>query len=390
MSTVAIIPARGGSKGLPGKNIRVLAGIPLIAHTIRAAHEARSVDRVVVSTDDDAIAAIGEKYGAEIVRRPAELAGDEASSESALLHALTCMADGEGYNPDLLVFLQCTSPLTTSDDIDRTVAALVEQEADTGLAVARFHHFLWQDCDDDGGAQGVNHDKAVRLRRQDMEPQYLETGSVYVMKTEGFLEHGHRFFGKTVMCEIPLGRVLEIDEPADFEAAERAMAEVGAQSAGRQLPERVGAVVMDFDGVFTDDRVFVDQNGTESVVCSRRDGMGLERMRKAGIPMLVLSKEPNPVVLRRCEKLKLPCLHGIDDKLPALKAWLAECGVALEDAVYIGNDINDIECMGAVGFSAAPSDAHYSALKVADVVLTCGGGRGALRELADVLLARST
>lgn len=218
MTTVcAIIPARGGSKGLPRKNVLPLAGKPLIAHTIEAARAARAVGRVIVSTDDAEIRDIAVRYGAEVVLRPPELAGDTASSESAILHVLEHLKLTEGVVPDLLAFLQCTSPLTLPEDIDGTVDRLLADSADSVLAVAPFHGFLWQQHADE--AVPVNHDKRVRLLRQQCPSQYRETGAVYVMRTAGFLTAKHRFFGKTSMHVIPADRGHEIDDAADFELA---------------------------------------------------------------------------------------------------------------------------------------------------------------------------
>ncbi len=216
----AIIPARGGSKGIPGKNVKLLGGRPLIHYCIDAAKQAACIERVFVSTDDDEIAQVSEQGGAEVIRRPAALADDTASSESALLHALQALGR-DAPLPQHLVFLQCTSPLTQAGDIDGTVNALIRQSADSALAVAQFHYYLWRhQGDGDGDAVGVNHDKNTRLMRQQQQAQYLETGSVYAMQTAGFLHHRHRFFGKTVMHVIPSEHVLEIDDPHDFLLAE--------------------------------------------------------------------------------------------------------------------------------------------------------------------------
>lgn len=228
MKFIAIIPARGGSKGIPGKNLRPVGGAPLIAHTLRAARASRHINRLVVSTDSAEIAAAARAEGAEAVMRPAELSGDTASSESALLHVLAELARTENYQPDCLVFLQCTSPLTTAEDIDGTIDRLLQEQADSALAVAPFHYFLWQ-RDAAGGATGINHDKSRRLRRQDREAQYVETGAVYVMKAAGFLQHRHRFFGRTVLHVTPADRCLEIDEPKDLLVAETALRERLAQ-----------------------------------------------------------------------------------------------------------------------------------------------------------------
>ncbi len=381
---LAVIPARGGSKGVPRKNVLPLAGKPLIAHNIQAALASATIDRVVVSTDDAEIAAVSRAWGAEVVDRPVELSGDAASSEAALIHVLETLAATEGYRPDILVFLQCTSPLTATEDMDATAQAVIDG-ADTALAVIPFHYFLWKP---DG--TGVNHDKSVRLMRQQREAEFLETGAVYAMRVDGFLAAKHRFFGRTAMVEIPVERRLEIDDEADFRLAEERMGRLNRAADASRLPDPLHAVVMDFDGVWTDDRVWVNQDGTESIVCSRRDGMGLERLRKAGVPMMVLSKEENPVLKHRCAKLKIPCEHGLETKIDRLQLWLDERGLDLKQTIYVGNDINDIECLRAAGCGVAPRDSHPEALAAADLILDADGGRGALRLLSDMILARRT
>ena len=386
LEVLALIPARGGSKSLPRKNVLPLDGIPMIAHTIRAAQAASLVTRVAVSTEDVEIAAVAQRFGADVVSRPLALAGDEASSESALLHALEYLEEAEGYRPDILCFLQCTSPLTAPEDIDGVLATMIAAHAETALAVTCFHYFVWQ-LDTEGYATGVNHDKAVRLRRQDRQLEFLETGAVYAMAAEGFRTARHRFFGRTVVHEMPPSRVLEIDDPEDFLlAAER----LGTRKRTLMLPSPVEGLVFDFDGVFTDDRVLVDQNGIESVRCSRRDGMGIELLRGVGLPMIVISKERNTVVRRRCEKLRIECRQGQESKIGVLRAWMSDRGLDAARVIYVGNDVNDLECMAEVGCAVAPADAHPKVIAAASIVLRTAGGQGAVRELADMILGIAT
>jgi YrbI family 3-deoxy-D-manno-octulosonate 8-phosphate phosphatase len=380
----AIVPARGGSKGIPGKNLRRLGGRTLVARSVDAALAAGRVARAIVSTDDPAIAAEAERAGAEVVMRPPELAGDGASSESALLHALESLEATHGRLPGLVAFLQCTSPFTVPGDIDACVAALIEQEADSALAAAPFHGFLWRPGAE--GARGVNHDPAVRQRRQDRPAEYVETGAVYVFRTAGFRAAGHRFFGRTVLCPVPAERALEIDEPADLALAEARLAAGDRAGRAARLPAPPAALVMDFDGVFTDNRVLVLEDGREGVLCSRGDGLGLERLRRAlDLPCLILSKERNPVVTARAAKLGIEVLHGIEDKETALRDWAAERGVALARTVFVGNDVNDLACLRLAGCGVAVADAVPEARAGADLVLEAPGGAGALRELCDLL-----
>jgi len=148
----------------------------------------------------------------------------------------------------------------------------------------------------------------------------------------------------------------------------------------------VTAIAFDFDGVFTDDRVLVSQTGDESVFCSRSDGMGIGLLRDAGIHMIIISKEPNPVVAARAKKLSLEVVQGCDDKLPVLREWMTRISSTPDTTAYMGNDINDVECMNFVGIAIAPCDAHPLVLDIADVVTKNPGGRGAIREIADNLL----
>jgi CMP-N-acetylneuraminic acid synthetase len=339
-SVVAVIPARGGSKGLPRKNVLPLGGRPLIAHTIAAAREAVRVGRVVVSTDDAEIAAVARRCGAEVVDRPAELAGDTAGSEAALLHALDVLERQEGYRPSLLVFLQCTSPLTSAEDIDGTIATLIDEGADTAVSVTPFHYFLWR-RDGDGAGVGINHDKAVRPLRQQREPQYVETGAIYVMKVEGFLRAKHRFFGATALHVTPAERRWEVDEPVDLIVAAALMAERDRRGVLDLLPNPPRALVMDFDGVFTDNRVLVDQDGIgERLVPSRgRDGpvtSGRSRVADGGHHGRNQSRRGRPVPQAG------PALSARRPRQAAGAAGLArraEGGPA--DAIYVGNDVND-------------------------------------------------
>jgi N-acylneuraminate cytidylyltransferase len=213
---VAIIPARAGSKGIPGKNIFNLNGQPLISYAIQAALKSKSIDRVIVSTDGAAIAKVAKQYGAEVIFRPSKISGDHSKSEDALLHVLSELKTKEDFEPELFVFLQCTSPLTTASDLDGAVSDLKRKKADCSLSVIKVHQFLWRRHSSFRKA-GVNHNPSTRPMRQDREPEYLETGNFYVMRTRKFLKAKHRFFGKVDLYEIPKDHALDIDEPADIE-----------------------------------------------------------------------------------------------------------------------------------------------------------------------------
>ncbi len=152
------------------------------------------------------------------------------------------------------------------------------------------------------------------------------------------------------------------------------------------LPQALDFVVFDFDGVFTDNAVWVSEDGIESVRCSRADGLGIAHMRAAGIQMLVLSTEVNPVVSARCLKLGLEVEQGIGDKAARLAAILSERGISPATVAYVGNDVNDAGCLELVGTAVVVADAHPDVMGLAQVILTREGGHGAVREFCDALL----
>ncbi|MEU2621303.1 N-acylneuraminate cytidylyltransferase [Streptomyces sp. NPDC007157] len=398
---LAVIPARGGSKGVPAKNLLPVGGVPLVARAVRECRASRLVTDVVVSTDDQAIAAAARSAGAEVVLRPAAIAGDTATSEAAVLHAMDAHEALHGAPVDVVLLVQCTSPFIIREDIDGVAGAIVENGADTALTVAPFHGFVWRDEVDApvpvvadtataSGGFGVNHDKSFRPRRQDRPQDFLETGAAYAMRADGFREHRHRFFGNTELVRTDPARVLEIDDPHDLARA-RALATLFDADRPGSLPtaDDIDAVVLDFDGTQTDDRVLIDADGKEFVSVHRGDGLGIAALRKSGLRMLILSTEQNPVVAARARKLQIPVLHGIDRKDLALKQWCEEQGIAPERVLYVGNDVNDLPCFALVGWPVAVASAHDVVRGAARAVTTVPGGDGAIREIASWILGPS-
>lgn len=154
----------------------------------------------------------------------------------------------------------------------------------------------------------------------------------------------------------------------------------------KRFPAGVKLLVLDFDGVMTDNRVWVDETGRESVAVNRADGLGLAMLRKAGIEAVVLSTEENRVVEARCRKLRLEFEQGVADKGATLRRWIAARGLKPEEVVYVGNDVNDRDCFDIAGFAVAPADAEKAVLGLVDLVLSRKGGCGAVREVCDLIL----
>lgn len=373
MRVLAVVPARGGSAGVPLKNLATVGGVPLVARAVRACLRAELIDQVVVSTDHAGIAETARQAGALVVERPEELSGATASSESAVLHAL----DALGEEPEVVVLVQCTSAFIDPADLSAAVRRVLDGEADSVVSGLPTHEFLWT-----AAGRGVNHDPAVRPRRQDREPQFRENGAFYAMRASGLREHGHRFFGTVAVQSVPTRHAIEIDDPEDLELV-RALAPFVDQPE----PIDVDAVITDFDGVHTDDRAYVDSEGREMVLVSRSDGMGVSLLRRAGVKVLVMSTEHNPVVAARARKLGVPVLQGLADKRTVLRDWLAIEGLDPARVAYVGNDVNDLGPMAEVGWPVAVPDAHPKVRAAARVVLTRVGGSGAVRELCDRVMA---
>jgi YrbI family 3-deoxy-D-manno-octulosonate 8-phosphate phosphatase len=376
---VAVIPARGGSKGVPGKNLRRVAGRSLVQRAVEACVAATSIEVTYVSTDDAKIAQAARAAGAEVVERPADLSGDTASSESALLHALDQLT-ADGTEPEIIVFVQCTSPFIAPGDLDRAVGMVADGHADSVFAAVATYEFLWR-SGPDGQASGINHDPAYRPRRQEREPHFRETGAFYVMSVPGFRAARHRFFGRTAVVPVAELSAVEIDHDHDL-----ALASALAAAIDPRARVDVDVVVTDFDGVHTDDSAIVDEDGYEAVRVSRADGLGVERLRKAGVPILILSKETNRVVRARAAKLGVEVRHGIEGKAEVVREWLRQQDIPPERAAYLGNDINDLGPMELVGWPVAVADAHPAVRRAARLVLSHSGGHGAVRELCDLVL----
>lgn len=398
---LALVPARGGSKSLPGKNRRIFAGHPLVAYSVAAGQQASSVDRVIVSTDDERIADIGRQYGAEVpFLRPPALARDDTLDLPVFEHALEWLAEQEGYRPEIVVQLRPTSPVRPPDCVDRAVALLRDHHQASSVRgvvpSGQNPYKMWREGRD-GALQPLLESELpepYNQPRQALPQTYWQTGHIDAIRVETIL--GGSMSGPVVFpLELPPEYAVDIDNPVDWSKAEwrvthEPLPMVWPGRAPRPLPDRIELVVLDFDGVLTDNRVWVDEHGVESVAANRSDGWGIGRLRAAGFEMLVLSTEPNPVVEARCAKLGIENVHGVRDKGGELQRILEQRGLNGEQVIFLGNDENDLPCFPLVGCALVVADAHPAARSQADIVLSRKGGYGAVRELTDLLLSRVT
>ena len=402
---LALIPARGGSKGIPRKNIKPFAGYPLVAWSIAAGLQANSVSRVIVSTDDEEIAAVAREYGADVpFLRPAELAQDRTPDLPAFEHALKWLEDVEGYKPDYVVQLRPTSPLRPTDMVDAAVKILIENpDADSvrGVVPAGQNPFkMWRF---DG------HDKPMKpllqvdgisepynAPRQILPPAYWQTGHIDAIRTKTITCKGSLTGDVVYPLVIDPRYTVDIDTPGDWAKYETLVYQGNLDLVTpdtrhrRRMPEKIELVIFDFDGVFTDNRVWTDQDGKEMVAASRSDSIKFGELREKGIEVMILSSERNPVVVARAKKMGVETIHGIglQDKGRVMREVLEKKNVKAENVVYVGNDVNDLPCFEVAGWSVAVPDAYHEVLQAADFVLSKPGGHGAVRELCEIILKK--
>ncbi|MFP3855004.1 MAG: acylneuraminate cytidylyltransferase, partial [Anaerolineales bacterium] len=303
----------------------------------------------------------------------------------------------EGYEPGIVIQLRPTSPLRPHGLVDRAVGLLTESgEADSVRGVVpsgQNPYKMWR-MGEGGRLAPLLQDgpeEAYNQPRQELPPTYWQTGHIDAVRRRTILELDS-MSGRTILgVEIDPRFTVDIDNEADWRRAE-ALAMSGELSyvtpgaPPRPMPEQVEILVLDFDGVLTDNRVWVNAEGEEFVAANRGDGWGLARLREAGVAVVILSTETDLVVKARAEKLGVPVHQGIHDKAPALKSILEEHDVNPANAVFVGNDLNDTPCFPLVACALVPSDAHPTARAEADRILGSKGGHGAVREVCDLIL----
>ena len=382
---VVFIPVRGGSKSIPLKNIKPINGRPLVYWTIDAAAGCPLVDKVYVSTDSGAIKKEVERYrnaaGAEAalkvecIERDPDTATDTASTESAMLDFAA------KYEFENIILVQATSPLLDDKNITAGIRTYEEGGYDSLLSVVRQKRFLWENTQD--GSRALNYDPAFRPRRQEFDGYLVENGAFYITSRRALLESRCRLSGKVGTCEMDEESYFEIDEVSDWIIVEKLLQRKSRMSRGKNIK----LFVCDCDGVLTDGGMYYSEKGDELKKFNTKDGMGLALLREAGIKTAIITGEDTRIVSDRAKKLKIDYLYqGVKDKLPVLKEIAAREGISLDEAAYIGDDINDTACLEAAGIGITVSDAAIEAKNAADIITKAAGGCGAVREAAEYIL----
>jgi len=316
------------------------------------------------------------------IGRSAASAEDTASTESAMLEFAA------QYAFDNIVLIQATSPLITGDDLDRGFAIFSEPDTDSVLSAVKQKRFHLKQCSD-GSAVPDNYDFRSRPRRQDFEGYWLENGAFYITSKAQLMAGENRLGGNIRIAEMHEDSAYEIDEPSDWPIVEGMLRRQNAarsQRAGGIPPIKM--FLTDCDGCLTDAGMYYSENGDELKKFSTRDGVGFELLRKRGILTGIVTAENVKLNERRAKKLQLDiCSQGITDKLTEIKRLAALYHVTLEEIAYVGDDIGDVEALAAVGFGCSVCDGQEVAKSVAVYVTKTKGGEGAVREVADLVLA---
>lgn len=398
---LALIPARGGSKGILRKNIRLFAGYPLIAWSIAAAKQSDLVTRVIVSTDDEEIAAVAREWGAETpFLRPAEFAQDNTTDLPVFEHALKWLADVEGYRPDVVIQLRPTSPIrprTMVDDAIRVLANHTNADCVRGVVPAAQNPFkMWRFNGDSKPLQPLLEvagiDEPYNAPRQILPPVYWQTGHIDAILVSTITQKKSLTGDVIYPLLIDPKYTVDIDTLPDWAKYEAlvysGLEMVSPGKSRRAMPETIKMIICDFDGVVTDNLVITDQDGKESVSASRSDSMHIKTLREKGIELMILSSEPNPVVMARAKKMSVDAIHniGMQNKGLVMRELLEQKNIKAENVIFLGNDLNDLPCFEIAGWSVAVADAYPEVLRAADLVLTKTGGHGAIRELCEIVL----
>lgn len=383
---VAFIPVRGGSKSIPLKNIRNIAGRPLVFWGIKAACECEYIDKVFVATDSAIIKETVEGFVSvlptklfakiSVIGRSDESATDTASTEFAMLEF------AEKYDFQNIVLIQATSPLITAEDLNCGFEKFSSDDADSVLSVVRQKRFNWQ-INDEGLVMPINYDVFHRPRRQEFSGYLVENGAFYITSKVRLLETKNRLSGRIKAVEMPEDTYYEIDEPSDWDIIEALLVK-------RHKVIDVSRIKMfltDCDGCLTDGGMYYSEIGDELKKFNTRDGMALGLMKNNNMITGIITGECTKIVERRAAKLSVDILEqGCKNKLQCVKALCEKYNISLDSVLYIGDDINDIELLKAVGISCAPADAMPQVKEVVDYVSVCRGGNGVIRDVYEWLM----
>lgn len=377
---IAFVPARGGSKSIPLKNIKDLCGKPLIYWNLLSLENSESINKIIVSTDSKKIEEVVRNFNfskVEIHKRSKINASDTASTESVIMEYIES-AKSLNQN-DIFILVQATSPLTTTKHFEEAIDLYKKGGFDSLLTCVRNKRFFWNN---DGTSK--NYDYKNRPRRQDFSGSLMENGSFYINRIKNIVESKNRLSGKIGIYEMPEYTAIEIDEEDDWLLMESLVYKYVIQKNDNQKTP-IKLVAMDVDGVLTDSGMYYFEDGAESKKFSTYDGKAVELLRKNNIKTAIITSENTKIVKNRAKKLKIDyVVQGAKDKVFELNKIIKNEHINWDEVAYIGDDINDLELLKKVGFKACPKNARGEIKSIPGIlILNTKGGDGALREFVD-------
>lgn len=346
MSAVALIDATASAQQDTEFLKSRVCGEALFLHAAHAAAASESISHTVVVTTDPIVEQVAKKSAFDTLLLAAE--DHSVPIVNRLVEFPAALTE------DIVVVISAHAPLVTPEDIDSFVNKTAE-----------------------GAKDGV-------FSAFELNPK-VDAGTLYAFSRSA-LEKAGSFAKLQLTPEVlPAFHAVGVCRPEDLRSV---AALLKRQPLNRLLGKYpMQALVLDFDGVFTDNKVIVSADGLESAICDRSDGFAIQSLQRRGFPILVLSTERIPIVRVRSQKLGLECIHGVDDKVAILETWLKDKRIDPEHTIYVGNDINDLGCMEMVGMPIAVADAFPEVLGAARCILTARGGHGAVREIAAAVAA---
>jgi len=384
MQITMFLPARGGSKTIPLKNIAPMAGRPLIYWVAKACSDSPLVTETYVASDSVDIRNCVESLQLPRVRaigRSDASSTDAATSESALLEF------AESHEAEHVGLVQATSPLLTGQQVTEAIEKYLSTGADSLLTLVRTKRFLW--AERQGLVQPVNYDPFHRPRRQEWEGQLIENGALYVTSRERLLATRCRISGRIAGYEMPEETYYEIDEPSDWAIVENLLiAQQRARMDLAAIARRLRLFCVDVDGTLTDGGMYYSEGGELLKRFDTRDAMGMSRLRARGITSAIVTREDSPIVAARARKMGVEHVHvAVQDKQALIEELIARLGLSWEQVACVGDDMNDLGMVQRAGFSACPADASSEVARHAAYVCRKAGGHGAVREVCDLIEA---
>ncbi|XP_050955097.1 N-acylneuraminate cytidylyltransferase B [Labeo rohita] len=380
----ALILARGGSKGIPLKNIKNLAGVPLIAWVLRAALDSEVIDSVWISTDHDEIERVAKVWGAKVHRRSPEVSKDSSSSLETIQEFIRLRPE-----VDIVCHIQATSPCLHPHHIKEALQMITEQGYNYVFSVVRRHQFRWEEVDKNEGRNPtpLNIDVAHRPRRQDWPGELYENGSFY-FSTRKTWENGLKQLGKVAYYEMLPEYSVDIDVDIDWPVAEQRVLRYGYFGQEENAPVKL--FLCKVSGCLTNGRIYTSVSGEDLVSINARDVAGIQMLQKEDIEVIIMSSMNEPLSRGLLEKVaeRVGCGLWFGKQLIGLEVeqLIKEKKLQWDELAFMGSEPEDREILSQVGLNGIPCDSPVADLIAAKYTCQRPAGNGAVREFAEYML----